>query len=406
MFDATKIRGDFPILSRKVNGKRLVYLDNASTTQKPIQVINAISDYYSNSNANVHRGIHALSMEASGKFEESRRKTAAFIGASGASEIVFTKNATESLNLVANSLGSALGKGGVVVLSEMEHHSNIVPWQLVCREKKAELRFIPVKRDGTLDLAELDSLLEGAKIVSFAHVSNALGTINDVKKITNSAHKAGALVCIDGAQSVPHLPVGIAQLGSPDFMAFSAHKMLGPTGVGVLYGRKELLESMPPFLGGGDMIREVKLQSSMWNEVPHKFEAGTPDIAGVIAFGAALDYLKKLGMGRIRLHEGKLLKIALQLMGEIPGVSLYGPRSLELRGGVVSFNVEGIHPHDAASVLDSQGVAVRAGHHCAMPLMRKLGLGSTVRASFYAYNAPEEVEVLANAVKKAKAIFS
>jgi cysteine desulfurase/selenocysteine lyase len=406
MLDVKRIRQDFPILGRRVHGKPLVYLDNAATTQKPRQVLEALAAYYRRSNANIHRGIHTLAEEATAAYEAARERTARFLGAPSARTIVFTRNATESINLFAHAWGrSRLSAGDQILLSEMEHHSNLVPWQLLAKATGAELAFLPVTDDGRLDLPALDRLLTPrTTLVALTHMSNVLGTINPLERIIERARRQGALVLVDAAQSAPHLPLNVQALGC-DALACSSHKMLGPTGVGVLYARQELLESMEPFLGGGEMIADVQLTSATWNEVPWKFEAGTPHIAGVIAFGEALAYLERIGMDRIRAHEQELTAYALKRLGEVEGLTLYGPPAGPDRGGAVSFNLEGLHPHDVGTVLDAEGVAIRAGHHCAKPLMRRLGVAATARASFYLYNTPEEVDRLVEAIRAAQAFF-
>lgn len=405
-FDAKRLRADFPILSRTVHGKPLVYLDNAATTQKPRQVIDALTRYYTTSNANIHRGLHALSEEATEAYEAVRARTAAFIGAPGARNIVFTRNATEAINLVAHAWGrTALKPGDVILLSELEHHSNLVPWQLLAQATGASLAFLPIDAQGRLRLEELDRLLTPkVKLVAVTHMSNALGTLVPVERIIERAKRQGALTLIDGAQSVPHQPVDVQALGC-DLLAFSAHKMLGPTGVGVLYAREGLLEAWAPFQGGGEMIADVRPESSTWNEVPWKYEAGTPNIADVIAFGEALAYLERLTMPAVRAHERELTAHALEQLRAIDGLTLYGPPSAEERGGVVSFNLDGLHPHDVGTVLDAEGIAVRAGHHCAKPLMRRMDLTATCRASFYVYNTPDEVGQLVKAIRAAQAFF-
>ncbi len=405
--DAEAIRADFPVLGREARpGVPLVYLDNAATSQKPRPVIEAIEHFYSHYNANVHRGIHALSEEATIAYEGARDKIAAFINASSRKEVIFTRGTTEGINLVASTWGRAnIGPGDVILTTQMEHHSNLVPWQLLAQEKGAELRFIPATQEGELDLSGLDDLLDGpVKIVAVMHVSNVLGTINPIKQIIDKAHQAGAVVLIDGAQSVPHMPIDVQELGM-DFLAFSGHKMLGPTGIGVLYGRRELLEEMPPYMGGGDMIRRVELSHSEWNELPWKFEAGTPNIAGGIGLGVAVEYLSRIGMEKILAHEQELTAYALERLSEVPGLKVYGPPA-EKKCGVASFCIEGLHPHDMAQLLDAEGVAVRAGHHCAQPLHMVLGAPATTRASFYLYNLPGEVDALIEAIYKAKARFS
>jgi cysteine desulfurase/selenocysteine lyase len=405
-FDVARIRRDFPVLKREVNGHQLVYLDNAATSQKPVQVMAEITRFYRDSNANIHRGVHTLSVEATEQYEAVRERVRALIGAPSPSEIVFTRNTTESVNLVAHSWARAfLEPGDEVVITEIEHHSNIVPWQMLRDERGIVLRHIPMRDDGTLDLDAARRVIgPRTKLLAVTLMSNALGTIVPVAELAELAHARGALVLVDGAQAVPHIPVDVGALGA-DFLAFSAHKMLGPTGVGVLWARGELLEAMPPFLGGGDMISTVTLEQSTWNDVPHKFEAGTPNVAGVVAFGTAIDYLQALGMDRILAHERELTEYALGRLVDVPGLTLYGPLDPELRGGVVSFGLEGVHPHDIGQVLDSYGVAIRAGHHCAQPVMQRLGVPATARASFYIYNDHAEVDALEAAVREAASYF-
>ena len=407
MLDVNQIREDFPILKQRINGHRLVYLDSAATSQKPRQVIDALVGYYETSNANIHRGIHTLAQRATEQYEGTREKVAGFIGASNSQDIVFTRNATEAINLVAHAWGDQnLGEGDEVVLSVMEHHSNIVPWQLLSRRTGAVVRFVGLTPDGLLDLDSLGELIgPRTKLVSLVHMSNVLGTINPVEEIVERAHEVGALVLLDAAQSVPHVPVNVEQLGA-DLVAFSAHKMLGPTGVGVLWARQGLLQGMVPFLGGGDMIATVREEGSTWADVPHKFEAGTPNIADVIAFGAAIEYLEGLGMANVRQHEIELTAHTMEQLEGIPGISLHGPRNAEDRGGVVSFALEGVHPHDMATVADSHGVAIRAGHHCAQLLMRHLGVPATSRASFSVYNDVDDIEVLVEAIDHARKVFA
>lgn len=405
--DVAQLRAAFPILSREIRpGVPLVYLDSAATSQKPSVVIDSMSDFYARHNSNIHRGIHRLAEEATAAYEAARDRVAAFIGAASASEIVFTRNATESINLVAQTWGRAeLKAGDRIVLTEMEHHSNLVPWQMLAAERGLELDFITVQDDGTLDLQAYRGLLERSpRLVAFTQMSNVMGTITPVAEITALAHDAGAAVLVDAAQSVPHMPVDVRALGV-DFLAFSGHKMCGPTGIGVLYGRRALLDSMPPFLGGGDMIRRVHLRDFTPNEVPWKFEAGTPAIAEVIGLGVAVDFLQQVGMPAIHQHERHLVGYALDRLSEVPGVTVYGPEA-DRRGGVVAFSIEGVHPHDAAQVLDDDGIAVRAGHHCAMPIHDKLGLPATTRASFYLYNQPSEVDRLIDGLYKVKRIFA
>ncbi len=400
MINVKKIRKDFPVLKRKVNGKRLVYLDNSATTQKPRQVIEKISDYYSGYNANVHRGIHRLSEEASEEYENSRGKTAKFIGAKPR-EIVFTKNTTESLNILAYRALRTLKAGDEIVLTVLEHHSNIVPWQML-REKGVRIRFADINRGGALNMNDFEKFItRKTRIVSVAHVSNVLGTINPVKEIGKIAHEAGALFIVDGAQSVPHMPVDVKNLGC-DFLAFSSHKMLGPTGIGVLYGTEEALDNTVPFLRGGDMIKEVSLEETKWNDVPWKFEAGTPNIADTIGFGTAVDYLSKIGMSNVRRHEKGLTNYALRAL-DMDKVVIYGP--IKNRGGAVSFGIEGVHPHDVATILDQEGIAIRSGHMCAQPLMERLNVPALSRASFYLYNTKEEIDKLVSGIEKVKKLF-
>jgi cysteine desulfurase/selenocysteine lyase len=405
-FDISRIRDDFPILKREVRpGVPLVYLDSAATSQKPLPVIEAMDRYYQNTNANIHRGIHTLAEEATADYETAREKVARFIGAKSARQVIFTRNATESVNLVANTWGrQCLSSGDVILLTEMEHHANLVPWQMLAAEKNLRLEFIPVTEDGFLELSALPSLLAlEPKLVAFTHMSNVLGTINPAKEIIRQAKAAGAVTLLDGAQSVPHFSVNVQDL-EVDFMAFSGHKMCGPTGIGVLYGRQDLLEKMPPFMGGGDMIKRVYLRSFTPNELPHKFEAGTPAIAEAVGLGAAVDYLEQVGMEAIHAHEKRLVEYALDQLMEIPGVKVIGPDA-EHKGGVIAFTLDDIHPHDISQILDEDGVAIRAGHHCAMPLHDKLNLVSTARASFYLYTTEKEIDILTRAIYKTKKIF-
>ena len=402
----TEIRKDFPILEREIRpGVRLTYLDSTATSQKPLSVLRAMDDYYRHSNANIHRGVHTLAEEATALYEAAREKIARFINAASARQIIYTRNTTESINLVAYSWARAnLIQGDLVLLTEMEHHSNLVPWQMLQAERGIELDFIPVTEDGLLDLEAYGTLLSRRpKLVSFTHMSNVLGTINPAAEMIHLAHDAGAITMVDGAQSVPHLTVDVQALDA-DFYAFSAHKMCGPTGIGALYGKAALLESMPPFLGGGDMIKEVKLRSFRPNTLPHKFEAGTPAIAEAVGFGAAVDYLTSLGMDNIAAHEHQITEYALERLEEIPGVKLFGP-SADKKGGVAAFTLEGVHPHDVAQILDRDGIAVRAGHHCAQPLHEKFGIPATSRASFYLYNTKDEVDLLVNGIYKVKEMF-
>lgn len=404
MIDVKAVRRDFPILARKINGKRLAYLDNAATTQKPRQVIAAIKDYYEKHNSNVHRAVHTLSGEATEIYDKAHEKAASFINAEGYEEIVFTKNATESLNMVASHFAKTLKKGEEIVLSRMEHHSNLIPWQNAARISGARIKYADIDKKGELSIGQLKELItKRTKVVAVTHASNVLGTINNVREISEIAHDRGALVAVDGAQSVPNMPVDVKKTGC-DFLAFSAHKMLGPTGVGVLYGRKELLERMEPFTFGGDMISEVTFESASWNELPWKFEAGTPNVAGAAGFSAAIDYLRRIGMGSIREHELQLTRHAMKRLIGIEGLEIYGPAAGK-RTGVVSFNIKGMHPHDVSSILDGEGIEVRGGHHCAMPLMGLLGIQGSVRASFYIYNTKDEIDRLATALSEARKIM-
>jgi cysteine desulfurase/selenocysteine lyase len=405
--DLQSIRRDFPILQREVHGKPLVYLDNAATSQKPRQVIQALVDYYEQTNANIHRGVHALAEEATEAYEGTRRKLARFIGAEGPQEVLFTRNTTEALNLVAYTWArDNIGEGDEIVISTMEHHSNIVPWQWVAQQQGARLKYAEFGPDGTLDLDRVAGLITPrTKLVSMMHMSSVLGTINPIAEIGKLAHAQGALMLVDGAQSVPHMPVDVRELDC-DFLAFSSHKMLGPTGVGALWGRREILEGMRPFLGGGEMIEYVGRESSTYNVLPWKYESGTPNIADVVAFGAAIDYLSELGMQCVRAHEVELVGYALEQIDTIPGITIYGPKEAERRGGVVSFTLDDIHPHDLGQIVDYEGVAIRAGHHCCQVLMNALDIGGTARASFYIYNTPEEVDVLVRALLSAKEIMS
>ncbi len=402
----TKIRKDFPILSRKVaKDKPLVYLDNAATTQKPRVVIDGISRYYETINANVHRGIHQLSEEATEAYDKAHEVLAGFIGAHSWQEIIFTKNATEALNIVSHSLAQGMKKGDEIILSEMEHHSNLVPWQQLAKKHGFIVKYIPVIEESVLDMEAFKGMLsKKTRVVSVTHMSNVLGTINPIRDISKMAHEVDALCVVDGAQSVPHLAVDVQKLEC-DFFALSGHKMLGPTGIGALYGKKELLEKMEPFLYGGSMINAVSFEESSWNELPWKFEAGTPVIAQGVGLAEAVKYLTALGMDNVLKHEQELVKHAFDVLGEIPGLKIYGLGPDGKRGGVVSFWLEPVHPHDLASVLNHEGIAIRAGHHCAMPLVLKLGVPALARASFYIYNTTEEIDALAAGVKKALEIF-
>jgi len=406
MLDVTLIRNDFPILERQVHpGVPLIYLDSAATSQKPESVLLSMDQFYRTSNANIHRGVHTLAEEATAEYENSRTEIADFIHASNSRQIIFTRNATEAINLVAYSWARKfLKKDDLIILTEMEHHSNLVPWQQLSFDLGIRLEFIEVDSDGELELSGYQKLLElKPKLVSFTQMSNVLGTINPAKEIVRLAHSAGALTLIDGAQSVPHFPVNVTDMDA-DFFAFSAHKMCGPTGIGVLYGKENLLEGMAPFMGGGDMIRKVYLRSYTPNELPHKFEAGTPAVAEAIGFGAAVEYLTEIGMDKIAEHERQIVKYAMEQLRNIPGLTILGPEA-EKRGSVVSFSLEGAHPHDIAQILDRQGIAVRAGHHCAMPLHEKFGLPATTRASFYLYNTQDEVDRLAEGIEAVKKVF-
>ena len=406
MARVARIRQDFPILQRQIRGKPLVYLDNAASSQKPESVIRAMDDYYRQTNANVHRGVHTLSEEATTLYENARLRIARFINAPSDKQVIFTRNTTESINLVAFSWGRAnLKPGDEVLITEMEHHSNIVPWQILRDQLGFTLRYIPLADDGTLDLTDLGSLLnERTKLVAFVHMSNVLGVINPVKLLVDAAHAVGAKVLIDGAQSVPHMPVDVQALDA-DFFAFSSHKMCGPTGMGVLYGKREILEAMPPFMGGGDMIREVKMSGSQWNTLPYKFEAGTPAIAEGIGLGAAVDYLAEVGMEWVWAHEREITRYAYDRMSQVEGLRILGPGP-DQRGGLIAFTLNDIHPHDLSAVLDGSGIAIRAGHHCAQPIHDRLGIVASARASFYLYNTFEEVDQLIVGLEQASEIFT
>jgi len=401
------IREDFPILKRHVNGKPLIYFDNAATSQKPESVIETTDRYYREYNANIHRGIHKLAEEATLAHEEAREKIAKFINAKHTEEIIFTRNATEAINLVAYAWGGAnIGKGDKIVLTIMEHHSNIVPWQLLAQEKGASVEYVKIDNGGLLRLDEVHELIdEKTKIVCVTQASNVLGTINPVKEIGKVAHRYGAMFLVDAAQSVPHMPVDVRNIDS-DFFAFSGHKMLGPTGIGVLHGKSEHLSRMPPFLGGGEMIREVHTTGASWKDIPYKYEAGTPNIVGAIGLGAAVDYLSKIGMENVHEHEREISRYAIGRMSEVKDLTLYGPRDIAQRVGVLSFNLGDIHAHDLASIMDEEGVAIRSGHHCAQPLMEFLNVPAMSRASFYIYNTKEEVDVFINVLEKARKLFA
>ena len=405
MFDVESIRKDFPILQRTVHGKPLVYLDNAATSQKPLAVIDALVEYYERYNANIHRGLHTLAEEATARYEEVREKVRRFINAPDKVSIIFTRNATESINLIAYAWGRThIRAGDEIVLTVMEHHSNIVPWQVLAKETGAVLRFVDIDDEGRLRDDWRELIGEKTRLVALTQMSNALGTINPVREIANAAHRHGALVLVDGAQSVAHMPVDVQDLDC-DFLAFSGHKMLGPTGVGVLYVRRSVLDDMTPFLTGGHMISKVTLEETTWNELPWRFEAGTPNIADVIAFGAAIDYLEGIGMDAVRRHDEALTTYALDVLSQIPNLKLYGPSDPSDRGCAISFNYGELHPHDLGTVLDSYGIAIRAGHHCAQPLMNRLGVPATARASLYVYNRREEIDVLAEGIQEAARFF-
>ena len=404
--DSYALRNDFPIFKKKINGRELVYLDNASTTQKPYSVINSITDFYTNYNSNIHRAVYQLAEEATELYEQSRKKIANFINACP-EEIVFTRNTTESINLIAHSWArSNLKKDDVIALTEIEHHSNIVPWQILCQEIGTRLEYVGIDENGFLDLEHMIELISSKKVklVSLSHMSNVLGTIVPIERIIKIAHEHGIPVIVDGAQSVPHMPVNVKNMDC-DFLVFSAHKMLGPTGVGVLYAKKEFLDNMRPFMGGGDMIKEVFKFHTNYNDVPYKFEAGTPNIADVVGFGAAIDYLEKIGMENIRRHEISLTEYALESILSLKYVTVYGPRDPKYRGGVISFNIADIHPHDLATIMNDYGIAIRSGHHCAQVLMQRLDVPATSRASFYIYNTKEEIDKFVNAIKEAGRIF-
>jgi cysteine desulfurase/selenocysteine lyase len=400
------VRKDFPILGRMVHGHPLVYLDSTATSQKPKQVLETVDDFYRNHHANVHRGLYVLSEEATAAYEDSRETVRAFINAPSVQEIIFTRNATESLNLVAMTWGREnIGAGDVILLSEFEHHSNIVPWQRLAKEKGATIEWVAVTDEGILDQASFDAgLAKKPKLVSFTHMSNVLGTVNPVAEVTTKAHAAGAVVVVDGAQSAPHFPVDVQAIGC-DFFVFSGHKMLAPTGTGVLYGKKALLEAMPPFMGGGDMILEVTKDGATWNDLPYKFEAGTPNFAGFVGLAAAIDYLSALGMENIWAHEQELTAYGVAQLSAVAGLTLYGPRDTNIRGAVFPFSMSKVHPHDIAAILDEQGIAVRAGHHCAQVLHTKLGVPATSRASAYVYTTKEDIDALINGLREVRKIF-
>ena len=406
--DVAAVRADFPLLSRTVHDTPIVYLDSAATSQKPTAVLDAMDVYYRTINANVHRGVYLIAERATNELEAAREKVRRFINASSINEVIFTKNATESLNLIVQSWGRAnLAAGDIVVLSHMEHHANIVPWHMLVAERGIELRWIPLTPDGQLDLTDLDALLEGAKVLSVTAMSNVLGTLNPVRQLTDAARAVGAISVIDGCQSVPHTATDVQALGA-DFVAFSGHKLCGPTGVGVLWGREALLADMPPFIGGGEMIRDVRLDGFTCNDLPWKFEAGTPAIAEIIGLGAAVDYLTAVGMDAIRAHEHMLTDYALRTLNDRFGdsITIHGPADADLRGGVFSFAFKDLHPHDISQILDEHAICVRAGHHCAKPLMKLMGVGATARASVYLYNTTEDLDALADGLEAAGSFFA
>jgi cysteine desulfurase / selenocysteine lyase len=404
-FDVERVRPDFPILNQKVRGRALVYLDNAATSQKPQAVIDAIARYYQGSNANIHRGVHFLSEHATEEHETARKTVQQFINAARPEEIIFVRGTTEGINLVAQTYGRAhVGAGDEVLITAMEHHSNIVPWQIICEQKGARLRVAPINDRGELLLDEFEKLVNArTKIVAVAHVSNALGTVNPIREIVEIAHRQHVPVLVDGAQAVPHIKVDVQELGC-DFYAFSGHKMYGPMGIGVLYGKLALLEAMPPYQGGGDMIRSVTFEKTLYNQLPYKFEAGTPDVAGAIGLAAAINYLKSLGIERIAQHEHQLLTYAIEALSNLPDIRLIG--TARERAAVLSFVLDGVHPHDIGTILDQEGIAVRTGHHCAQPLMLRFGVPATVRASFALYNTEAEVDALVAGIEKVRGVFA
>lgn len=406
MFDLKRIRQDFPIISREIRGKPLVYLDNAATSQKPRQVIQALVDCYEKYNSNVHRGVHTLSMEATEKYEEARKKVADFIHAPALESIIFVRNTTEAINLVANTWAiQNLGPGDEIVVTEMEHHSNLVPWQKAAAQTGAILRYIPVTEKGVLDITTLETVInERTRLVAAVHISNFVGAINPIKMLSQRAHQVEATFLIDGAQSVPHMPVDVVDLDC-DFLAFSGHKIMAPPGIGVLYVKPSVLEGMEPFLRGGEMVKEVWYDHATWNDLPNRFEAGTPNFADAIALGAAVDYLQDLGMEEVRRHEVEITTYALNALKEMEEIDIIGPRDAEERGGLISFNTGDVHPHDLGTFLDNEGIAIRTGHHCVMPLHRKYNLSASGRASFYLYNTNEEVDMLIHGLKKALMYF-
>ncbi len=397
-----KFRKDFPVLKRRINGKRLVYLDSAATSQKPKQVIDAIVEYYTTFNANIHRSIHTLGEEATKAYEEAREKVAEFINAENPEEIIFVRNTTEALNLAAFGLRTMIKEGDIILTTEMEHHSNLIPWQQLCKQRKAKLDFIPFNNEGYLSMKKFEEKIDDAKVLAITQASNVLGTINPIKEMVKKARETEKIIVVDGAQSVPHMSVDVQELDI-DMLAFSAHKMLGPTGIGILYARKELLEKMQPILFGSEMIKQVSFTNASWNEIPYKFEPGTPHIAGAIGFKASIEYLQKVGMKNIRKHDIELTRYALKKLDKF--VNIIGPKKAEDRSGLIAFTMDDIHPHDIAAVLNEDGIAIRSGHHCAMPLHSKLGLVASARASFYLYNTKEDVDKLIDGLQKIKRVF-
>ena len=407
MIDSKTIASDFPILKRKINNNNLIYFDNAATSQKPIQVIESITNFYTSTNANIHRGVHTLSMEATNLYDRAKERVAEFINSTDSESIIFTRGTTESINLVAETWGRAnLDENSEIVITELEHHSNIVPWQELIKETNSKLKYIPINKDGTLNLSNLEQIItSNTKLVSITHVSNGIGTINNIKNIIKKAKDVGAITLIDAAQSAPHMPIDVNELDC-DFLAFSGHKLLGPTGIGVLYGKKKLLEEMPAYQKGGDMILEVTYQKSSWADVPFKFEAGTPNIAGAIGLKSAIEYLMNLSMAEIRNHEIEITEYAYEKMMNINGIEILGPENIDERAGLISFNIPGVHPHDLGTFLDSKGIAIRTGHHCAMPLIKKLGSHSSARASFYIYNTKKEIDKFITEINNSMKYFN
>ena len=405
--DAARVRADFPILAREINGKPIAYLDSANSAQKPRQMIDAMSNFYATSYSNVHRAVYQLGVEATEAFEGTRKKVRDLVNAPSEREVIFTRDTTEAINLVAYSYGRTnLGPGDVIVTTEIEHHSNLVPWQVLAKATGAELRYVHIDQHGELKLDELDEIAKAGnvKLLAVVDQSNSLGTINPIRELADWVHELGGVILVDGAQSVPHRPVDVQAMDA-DFLAFSGHKLCGPSGAGALWGRRELLEAMPPFLTGGEMIRSVRLEGTSWNELPWKFEAGTPAIAEVVGMGAAIDYLTEIGLDAIHAHETTITAYALERLSEVPGLIVHGPREAAKRGGVVSFSLEGVHPHDVAEILGSDGVCVRAGHHCTQPVMEALGVVATTRASFYLYTVPEEIDQMISSLHRVRKIF-